>query len=145
MTLKGDMKFLGLASLQKSLDELPGNVQQRAVDKGIKEAARHIRRQMKAAAPKNTGTLRRAITMRYSRRQGRAWIGLGTIKGETKTRFYYKTLEYSSARGAPLNPFMQRVFNSNRLAAQSLIINGTRQALYEESLKVWRRTKARGR
>ena len=139
MAEKNRIELVGAKELSKQLKEFGPKVSKRAANTGIRKAAMQVRREFKAAAPRGkTGNLRRSIKMKYSPRSGRAWVGL-------RDRFYYKTLEFDSARGRPLYPFMEKAWNKIRKNVAQMMITETRKALYEEAGKEFIRSKARNR
>lgn len=176
MSNVGSMQLVGAAEVKKLLDAYPKLVARAAVRKGLKAGALHLLDALKGAAPVKTGTLQSAMRIANGRPRNKAnfrvKVGLGPIKGDvgakamaryekdiaagrkrrkpkSRTRFYYKTLELPSKRGAPLHPFFMRAYNGVRNEIGQLIVNGTRDAVYEEAARINRRTlglkKTRGR
>lgn len=175
MQFVGSMQLSGAAELQKLLEAYPKLVTAAATRKGVKKAADHMKSVIANAAPKKSGMLQSAIRAARYKTRNKAnvlyKVGLGPIKGDigeaaqekrdkaiaagkkpprfkSRTRFYYKTLELPSKRGAPLHPFFMRAYNSTRNSAAQMIIDGTRDAVYEEATRIYRRSlglKKRGR
>lgn len=175
MQVTGAMQLSGAAELKKLLDAYPKLVTAAATRKGVKKAADHMKNVIQAAAPKRTGLLQKAIRAARYKTRNKAnvlyKVGLGPIKGDigeagqrkrdaavaagkrpprikARTRFYYKTLEMPSKRGAPLHPFFMGAYNSARNATAQMIVDGTKQAVYEEAARINRRSlglKKRGR
>ena len=129
-------KLEGFDALRKELEAFGPTVSDKAADRAIRGTARRYLTKLKRAAPKESGTLRKALQVKYSRRAKKAWIGLRRIKGESGTRSYYKTLEMQSARGPALNPFMMRHFASMKNELANEIIKQTRMELYKEAGRI---------
>lgn len=132
------MKLNGADVLLKEMKAFGPTVSKKAGDAGVRRAAMFLRREFRRAAPRETGTLRKAIKYKYSRRLGKAWVGL-------RERYYYKTLEFDSARGQAMRPFMERAWDKDKRGVADLIIRETRKALYVEAGKVAARTRMRRR
>jgi len=130
------MKLNGVTELLKDMKAFGPTVSKKAADVGVRKAAAMLRREFKKAAPKRSGTLRKAIKLKYSRRSGKAWVGL-------RERYYYKTLEMQSERGAPLHPFFEKTWNRHKNTAADMIVSETRKALYTEAGKVMARSRMR--
>ena len=98
----------GVQLLQKELMRFGPVVAKKGRDTGIRTAAVHMRRELKAAAPRGkTGELKKNIGYKYSRKSGKAWVGL---RPRTKRKgygtkggvFYYKVLDFG--RPVPCDP-----------------------------------------
>ena len=152
------MELIGAKQLMADLKKFGPKVAKRAGNKGTRKAAMFLRREFKAAAPKRTGTLRRAIGFKYSVRSGRAWVGLRKTGADTKAfgsgaqiRYYYKTLEFgraASKRAAgspPMHKFFERTWERNKRRAASIMIKETQAAVIEEAAVEYFRSKARNR
>lgn len=137
MADSGSFKIQGAQQLQELLKTFPDKVKQRATDSGVRQAGARLRTAFRRAAPRKTGTLRNSIGSRLNRKTGVVRVGL-------TTRFYYKSLEMTTKRGAPLRPFFEAAWKQNREQASQLIITNTIKELYREAGKVYARTKARG-
>ena len=129
-------KLQGVDALIKEMKGFGPTVADKAADRAIKGTARRYLTKLRRAAPKDSGRLRKALRVRYSRKAKKAWIGLGKIRGETQIRQYYKTLEMNTARGAPLHPWMKRHFESMQRELASEIIKHTRLELYKEAGRI---------
>lgn len=130
------MELKGAKELADQLKKFGPKVSRKAADKGVRKAALYARREFKAAAPRRSGQLRKAIKFKYSVKSGRAWIGL-------RERYYYKTLEYGRKGGSPMHPFFARAWRRIRRKVASTIVEETRTALYEEAGLEYIRSKAR--
>lgn len=142
----------GARELARELAKFPDRVARRAADRGIRRTAVLLRREFRAAAPIGTGHLRSAITYRYSARTGRAYIGLGKsgkkfegAGGHRGVPFYYKTLEFDTARGPALRPFFERTWNRVRMSTARNLIREVKTALAFEAGKEYQRSLARMR
>ena len=138
MADQGSFKINGAQDLLALLKTFPDKVKQRATDTGVRQAGARLRTAFRRAAPRKTGTLRNSIGSRFDKRTGKVYVGL-------QTRFYYKTLEFNTKRGAPMRPFFDAAWKSNREAVAQIIIDGATKALYQEAGKIHARTKARNR
>ena len=138
MSDSGSFKLTGVSELNQLLATFSDNVKRRATDTGLRRAGARLRTAFRRAAPRQTGTLRNSIGSRFNKRDGKVYVGLGT-------RFYYKTLEFNTKRGAAMNPFMEAAWKSNREGISQLIITETKKSLYQEAGKIYARTKARKR
>lgn len=163
----GGMELVGAVELKKLLDAYPTMVAKAAARKGLREAAKHLQSVLQAAAPVRTGKLRSAIRIASARSKKkytyRYKVGLGPIRGDigekakkrqedaiaagkkppkaqAKIRFYYKVLEFKSARGPAMHPFFMTAYNSARNTTAQIVVDGTRDAVYEEAARINRRT-----
>ena len=136
MADSGSFKIEGAKELQELLKTFPDKVKQRATDTAVRQAGARLRTAFRRAAPRKSGTLRSSIGTGFDKRTGKVYVGL-------QTRYYYKSLEYSSKRGAPLNPFFEQAWKQNREQVAQLIINYTHRALYLEAGKIHARTIAK--
>jgi len=75
MSLKVDVQ--GVAELRTALEQLTGKPLDRALRKATLTAARALRAPLQAAAPRDTGKLRKSIRARKARR------GIGALVGPT--------------------------------------------------------------
>jgi HK97 gp10 family phage protein len=132
------IKLVGLDGLLKDFEEMPDAVASRAADKGIREAAMFLRNRFKKAAPKRSGTLRKSIKFKYSRKSKRAWIGL-------RKNQFYKTLEFDTARGPAMHPFFKDTYERNKVKAANIVVRAASLALEFERTKMLARSRARKR
>lgn len=132
------MKLVGMDALLKDMKAFGPTVAKKGADVGVRKAAQMLRKKLRHAAPRKSGVLRKSIGYKYSRRTGRAWVGL-------RERFYYKTLEFDSNRGKALHPFFKKTWEANKREAAQMIVDEARKALYKEAGKVMARSKTRNR
>lgn len=153
-----DIELIGADFLRKELLKFGPVVAKRSRDVGVRKAAVYMRRELKKDAPRGkTKTLRNNIGYKYSRKSGKAWVGLRPRKkdkgsGTKGGVFYYKTLDFGRpqytrpVRGnqpatGPMNPwFVESARRASDNSAQ-VIIKETTKALYTESGKVYTRSK----
>lgn len=124
----GSFTLNGGKELAALLKSFPQKTQARVTKTGLRRAANKTRSVLRRAAPKISGRLRNAIKVKLGRR-GKAWIGL-------RERYYYKTLEFDSARGEPLRPFFLAAWNAHEKQIAQMLIDETRKALYVEAGKI---------
>ena len=137
------MKLVGADILQKELKAFGPTVGKKGGQKGVRKGAQMLRRELRRAAPKRSGTLRKALQIKVSRRNPIAWVGLRKIKGEPKGRWYYRTLEFGREGGQPLHPFFEKAAENVSQSVAQTIVSEARKALYEEAGKVLARTRFR--
>lgn len=130
------MKLAGIDALLKDMKAFGPTVAKKGADAGVRKAAQMLRKRLRHAAPRKSGVLRKSIGYKYSRRSGKAWVGL-------RERFYYKTLEMNTAKGAPTHPFFEKTWNAHRKEAAQMIVDEARKALYTEAGKVMARSVGR--
>ena len=127
------VEIKGFAALKSDLGKFPEKVAVTAQKKGLRKAAGRMRTYLRRAAPRDSGNLRKSIGIIRPRRgapQNKLRVGL-------TTRFYYKTLEVRSARGAPLHPFFERAAERHSGDVMQIIVDETRKALYFEAGKLY--------
>lgn len=144
------VELQGALELARALEKLPDKIAKRAADRGIRRTAVELRREFRAAAPVRTGHLRSAITYRFSSRTGVAKVGLGQSgkafagrNGRRGIPFYYKTLEFRTARGPALNPFFLRTWNRVKSNAARRLLKETKEAVFFEAGREYARSRAR--
>lgn len=151
MTNAGPMQLVGAAQVHALLVAYPKAVAAAATRTGLRKSARALRAYLVQAAPERTGKLRKAINVKRMRPRdktsARMKVGLQAIRGDSgskggrsKIRYYYKTLEFDSARGPAMHPFFLNTWNSHREEIAQMIVEQTRVAVYSEAAKVHRRT-----
>ena len=144
------VELLGFRQLQDTLRKFPDEVQERALQTGMRKAAGKLRTAIRRAAYakvakgyKRTNKLRESIRSavgKNAQNKGKAWVGLKKARGEPKIRFYYKTLEFgrkaysSKRRGAvkaspPMKPFFVRTVAANQAATMQILITETQKAI----------------
>lgn len=176
------IELKGAAELIDAMRQFTPQVKAAAVRDGVAVAARDLAATMRTAAylapaktPKGfTHRLRKALRAVIGKGSllGFAWVGLERIPGESRVRYYYKTLEAGrgpskrrvgksagkvgahrlhdqvAPRAAvagtnhPLRPFFAAAWAADREKTAQLIVDATRAALYREAEKVYARTKA---
>lgn len=137
----------GAKELTAFLKAAPAQVAAKAGRQGVTKSAARLRTLIRRAAPRKSGTLRKSIMSKVSRRSPIAWVGL-------KTRHYYKTLEFGrkphKRKGRPVagSPQMARyAFFKKAVAAHAgaimqMTIDSTRTALFKEAGRLIARTGA---
>lgn len=138
----------GADFLLKKMEDFGPTVSKKARDQGIRKALVIMRRGIKAKAPVGTGRLRQNIGFRYSRKSGLGWVGLRprkkyTGKGRSGGLNFYKTLDFGRQGGGPLNPWFLDAVEGVKDPAVSTVIKETTAALYSESVKIYRSSRAR--
>lgn len=101
LNVASDAKVTGLKEVLAKLDAIPANLQPKVVQRILASAAYPIVRQARNLAPRNTGTLKKSI---YSRRSRKSTPGLEirdiTVKaGKSQQKFnrdayYWKFVEF---------------------------------------------------
>ena len=124
-----NFKVTGIKTLQEILKVTPKNIETRVAKKGITKASSRMRLRVRQAAPKVTGTLRKAIQVSKSKRYPIAWVGLKKIKGESKVRNYYNKLEKGQ------NAFFAEAVRAASPEVLNILKSETIAALYEEAGK----------
>ncbi len=140
------MQLQGADFLSQQMKAFGPTVAEAAARRGVAKAAQMVRREMWKRAPKTgpTGNLKKSIGYKtYGRRGGgakSAYVGLRKIRGESRGRWYYRTLEFPHKRGAAYNPFFVDAWEATKDRAAELIIDATTKALYTEATKVYRKS-----
>jgi hypothetical protein len=139
------MKLVGADFLSKAMKEFGPTVAERAGRKGVAKAAQLVRRTMRKAAPTGeTKNLKKSIGYKtYGRAGGgakQAYVGLRKIRGESRGRWYYRTLEVDHKRGKAYNPFFVDAWESCKDQAASLIVVAATTAIYTEADKVYQKS-----
>ena len=134
-----NVELEGADFLLKQMKAFGPTVSKKATKTGISKAARKMARNIRAAAPKRTGRLRRQIGAKIGR-NGIAWVGLRKGKGETQILSYYKTLDFDHKRGKAYNPWFLRAAEASSDEAANIIVKETTKALYSEATKVYKRS-----
>lgn len=91
----------GMAQLEKALSEMGARAGKKVLLGALRDAAKPVRSQMRAAAPRKSGTLRKAIKTKAIAGKGStnnvATVMIGTFKeGKQSPGFYAKFLEYGT-------------------------------------------------
>lgn len=150
MTMR--FKLDGVDFLQSEMQKFGPKISRAAGDQGTRAAARMMARQLRNAAPRgDTGTLRKSIGFKYSKKTGWAKVGLQKTRGikGSGIPFYYKTLEFGRKpyirRGhryegtSAMKPFFGKTVARLAPSASQKMIDETLSALYNESRKVYQR------
>jgi HK97 gp10 family phage protein len=157
------VQILGVEQLKRELSKFPEAVQARAVQAGVRKAAGKLRTalrraaysQMKVRDRKRTNKLRQAIRSAVGKRgtnKGKAWVGLKKVPGESRIRFYYKTLEFGRkpyskkgrgkyAGSPPMKPFWRTTVNATSGETMRILIEETQRAIAYEAGKAYGRMK----
>jgi hypothetical protein len=141
----------GALELKALLAEYPRKVSEAAARKGLMKAAIRFRKTLRHMAPAQTGRLRKALGISKVKTANKLnpilKVGLRKIPGEVVTfkggsqvRYYYKTLEFDSARGKALRPFFQGAWDMNKDMIAQMIVDETRKAVYAEAARIHRRS-----
>lgn len=117
---KTGAKFLGLQDVVKRLESLPQKLQKTVIRRSFRKVGRQLLRAIKSRAPRSRmsrgpDTLAKSMGISLSRKHAGAWVGL-------KKNYYYKTLDLSSMRGAPLNPWFANAWQANRAHVKRAIL-----------------------
>lgn len=134
-----NVELQGADFLLKQMKAFGPTVEKKATKTGVGKAARKMAKNIRNAAPKNTGRLRRQIGAKVGR-TGIAWVGLRKGKGETQVLGYYKTLDFDHKRGKAYNPWFLKAAEASTNEAADTIIKETTKALYSEASKVHKRS-----
>lgn len=136
--MRDPVRLLGDKELIDMMATFPAKVVARAQKKGLRRGAATMRTLLRRAAPRDSGNLRKAINIIPLPSSGNFAVGL-------TERYYYKTLEFPSAYGAPLHPFFEKTVEAHQAAILAMITEATEKALITEAGKVYARTSAASR
>ena len=131
----GSFTLQGGKELAALLKDLPAKLQTKVTKTGLRKAANRTRSVLRRAAPKVSGELRRSIVVKVGKR-GKAWVGL-------RKNYFYKTLEFDSARGPALAPFFLEAWNAHENEIAQMLVDETRKALYQEAGRIHARANFR--
>jgi len=134
-----NIELEGADFLLKQMKAFGPTVEKKATKTGVGKAARKMARNIRNAAPKQSGRLRRQIGVKVGRK-GIAWVGLRKGKGESQFLGYYKTLDFDNKRGKAFNPWFLKAAEASSDEAADMIIKETTIALYAEATKVYKRS-----
>ena len=145
------MKLVGARELDELFKQFPVKVAERARKQGISRAAARYRTLIRRDAPRGrSGLLRQSIGVkRY--RSGAVTIGLNRpTNGKGRNvlpkyrgvRYYYKALEFDTARGRAMHPWFERSIRRHMPAISQLMIEEAKNALYREAGKAYARSKS---
>lgn len=92
--MTGSVKLKGVGDLKKKFAKLAAKAQNKIGRRGLAEAAKVYRKEMRTRAPKDTGKLRKSI--RYKIRRQRRGLFRGRV-GVTGEAYYARFIEYGSS------------------------------------------------
>jgi len=91
----------GFAQLSKKLKSMDKKLAEKVLRRGSAKMAQVISKEMKQAAPRNSGNLRKSITYTNKRsRSGGYFAKVGAFKTKTANGFYAKFVEFGTSRHA---------------------------------------------
>ena len=131
------VKLEGVSQLNKDLETFPDRIQANVKKRGLQKAAARARTFLRRAAPRESGELRKSIGIVKTRSKSKALVGLSR-------NYYYKTLEFASARGQAMHPFFEQAFRRHRAELSQMIIEETKLALAKEAGKIYARNNRKG-
>jgi len=134
MAGKTQFKLEGAKALEKIFETFPFAVVKRTRRVGLRRSGARMRTYMRNDAPRRSGNLRRALRSRQLK-SGAVTVGL-------KDRFYYKTLDLHTARGAPLAPWFENSVERHAPVISQMIVNETKMAINVEAGKAYSRSKS---
>lgn len=111
---KRQFKMQGLSQMQRSLNQLPNNLREKALANASAAGARVIRKEAKRLVPTRTGQLKDNIVVSKSfRHRGRKirLKGVVVIGIRGVARKYAHLVEFGFSRGSP-KPFMRPAFDN---------------------------------
>jgi hypothetical protein len=123
----------GADMLKQLLKTVPENVERRAINTGLSKAGARLRTYFRRAAPKKSGKLFKALGVKRDRKTGHVSVGL-------MSRFYYKTLDFTTKRGPPLNPYFEKVWEQRKEEITQMVLNETLKALFVEAGKAYQKS-----
>lgn len=144
------VELKGAIELEKILESLAPRVSRRVTKAGMSKAGGRLRTAMRRDAPRGpSGRLKKTIGLKRYRKIPKIKIGLyGKTPGDGKQagkydgiRYYYKTLDYDSARGAALNPWFHASAERHGDGARQIVVNETIKAVYVEAGKSYAKSK----
>ena len=118
----GDKQFL---EMQKFLRMTGEAIAKKVSYRAVKAGTHYLEQKMKADAPIDTGDLRRNIAHKVKRYSGTIYgiYGSKWVDKQKNPGIYIHILEHGGKHyGKGLNPFARRSFNSNRQAAEALVL-----------------------
>jgi hypothetical protein len=141
------VKLKGAEELAALLEQLPEKAALKASRTGLAKSAARLRTYIRRAAPRKDGKLRLAIRSAVARKSPQAFVKLGKIRGESKIRFYYKTLEFGrkphKRKGKPragspqmATHFFNYAFARHRTEIAQMTVEETRKAIFKETARL---------
>lgn len=92
--MTGSVKLKGVGDLKKKFAQLAIKAQTKIGRRGLAEAAKVYRKEIRSRAPRETGKLRRSIRYRIRRKRRGHFVGRVGVTGEA---FYARFIEYGSS------------------------------------------------
>ena len=150
---KRSVEIKGVDALSAAFKELPQTVLKRAGNRGVTKAAASMRKELRSAAPKKTGELRKdikTIGLRGGPRAQRSRVGKRVA---LDSLFYYETLEHGRkpsdrAAGSPQMKrfaFWHSTVDRNAQRVSQMIVDSTQEALSVEAKKYYQQSLRNGR
>ena len=118
-----EFEVVGVKELRRQLEDLGVEFRKDATRKAHRQAIGPWRKAVRAAAPRLTGTLRRAVrsTVRVSRTSNYSAVTIMTGRGAKYDAWYWRLVEHGTRRTRP-NPFVRRAFrNLQRPAGETFV------------------------
>ena len=140
---KAGLHLADPSALIKDMYAMGPTIAKKGGQVGVRKAATELRKRLRAAAPKRTGTLRKVLQFKHSRRRATSWVGIKKRKGDPAALNYYATLERGRQGSAPFHPFIERTINNSKSDLFKIMVSEARKALYVEAGKVYARSKTR--
>lgn len=133
----------GIKAIDKKLKLLAPKVQKKVVRQAMRKGLKIVQAEVKAQVPVDTGTAKKAVKVRATRRRKRGTIELEVVikavQGETiKTGsggerwFYPAIVEYGHAKTAP-NPFMRRAYEASGEPARQVTMRSLLEGVEREA------------
>jgi len=135
MSEKSVFKLEGALELEKLFESFPHTVVKRTRRTGLRKAGARMRTMIRRDAPRRSGNLRKSLKSKQLK-SGAVTVGL-------KERFYYKTLDLHTKRGAPLHPWFGDSVSRHSPAISQMIINEARAAIHAEAGKAYSKSKSK--
>jgi len=127
----------GIDLLKRELAKLAPRVATRTLNTGVTKAASRMRTYLRQDAPKVTGRLRKAIkSKKYRTRGGNVGRNVGLYN-----LYYYKTLEFHTKRGKPMNPFLIASIERHKKEIVHIMLQSSLDAIQEEAGKIYAKTR----
>jgi HK97 gp10 family phage protein len=138
--VKGRVTLEGGAKLERKLKALDAKVSKKIVTKALRAGAKIILTAAKAAAPKQSGTLKKSLKVRAGKRKkGTVRFVVQTATGDFKGETYYAAfLEYGHKAGSrklenrkviPAKPYLGPAFDSKKEEAAKAIADSMRHGI----------------
>ena len=132
---KTEIKLEGARELERLFESFPHSVVKRTRKVGLRRAGARMRTYMRNDAPKISGNLKKSLKSKMLK-SGAVTVGL-------KDRFYYKTLDMHTARGAPLSPWFLESVERHAPAISQMIIDEAKTAIHIEAGEAYSKSKSK--